>query len=729
MSCTLKDKIGQISTVMLLFAVGIASAQTFTPIGDPENDKRAWLVDQSLPTAVNAFPPNTIMSGVLWPALVQLNNFRRGYPILAGVDSCANQPDNAVTITGASESGHAESGLKNHSTGFKVDLRVNNRCSADPITDALSSYIIGVAPAQGIRNDSNGGVARTQTSTNIGFNGFVFALEYPLNTFPTNTQKPFTRDLIHWDVLSSYNGLCFGLPLCVSSISLTVKVGAFVPISPRPAAYDTSFNEIPTQPFMFQYDFPNDPGQTLAAIDSTGLATGAIGNVIGVGEGSSLLQVSQGNGPNYLGYVFVQVNPPDPPDGGGVCLGSDQSQWSNCWHWDRSSNSWQWYPNMSTTSTPNPPNPPPPPFGVCPSGPQTTLVPCWQWDPTANGGRGAWVFVPPGGGTSDDETSPTINPAQSVDPNAISGPAGTGAAQYITAASPLGYTVFFENEPTATAAAAQVVVTDQVDTTRFDLSTLTLGPITFPGFSGITPPSVPLQSLGGFSTQVSLPTTNLLVNVSASLNSVTGLLTWTLRAIDPNTGLPPADPSLGILPPGGNGFVSFSARLKPSLATGTVVNDQASVIFDVNAPILTAVWSNTLDITAPTSRVSALPSTESSASFTVGWSGTDVGSGIQKYTIYVSDSGGAFAPWLTQSASTSAKFIGLIGHSYSFYSIATDFAGNTESAKTSADTSTIVTVTCAANATGSIAMTRGGFRLNNGTQQFVQTVTLQEYFG
>jgi hypothetical protein len=182
---------------------------------------------------------------------------------------------------------------------------------------------------------------------------------------------------------------------------------------------------------------------------------------------------------------------------------------------------------------------------------------------------------------------------------------------------------------------------------------------------------------------------------------------------------------VGILPPGGDGAVSFFARLNSSLTTGTVITDQATVVFDANPPISTAVWSNTLDVTPPASNVTALPSTEPSASFLVSWSGTDIGSGIQSYTIYVSDSGGPYNRWLTQTMSTSATFIGHIGHSYSFYSSATDFAGNTEAGKTSPDTTTTVTEPCATMASSSFTITRGGFRLNHATDQFTQTVTIQ----
>jgi hypothetical protein len=161
-------------------------------------------------------------------------------------------------------------------------------------------------------------------------------------------------------------------------------------------------------------------------------------------------------------------------------------------------------------SNPYPPGLPPPPFGVCPPGQQTVLVPCWQWNPTGNNGGGSWIFVPPGGSSGGTTTTPPITPVQSLDPNAIVGPSGTGVAQYISGRSPLGYTVFFGNDPGATAPAQQVLVTEPLNPAVYNLSTLALGPMTFPG-QVISPPSLPLVSLGNFFTQVDLrPTTNLL---------------------------------------------------------------------------------------------------------------------------------------------------------------------------------------------------------------------------
>jgi hypothetical protein len=92
----------------------------------------------------------------------------------------------------------------------------------------------------------------------------------------------------------------------------------------------------------------------------------------------------------------------------------------------------------------------------------------------------------------------------------------------------------------------------------------------------------------------------------------------------------------------------------------------------------------------PVSHVSALPATATTPNFNVQWSGTDATSGLANYTIYVSDNGGPFAPWLSQVTSTQAYYTGSLLHTYGFYSIAQDVAGNVESPKTAAEATTHV---------------------------------------
>ena len=284
-----------------------------------------------------------------------------------------------------------------------------------------------------------------------------------------------------------------------------------------------------------------------------------------------------------------------------------------------------------------------------------------------------------------------------IDPNDKSGPVGDGSSsQYVAGGKALSYDVAFENQPTATAPASQVVVTDQLDPTKVDLSTLTLGTIMF-GTNVINLPS----GTNNYNTTFVL-NSSLNVRIQGSLNQSTGLLKWTFTSIDPSTGLPPTDPTVGFLPPDvdgveGQASVLFNVMPLASQTTGAQFTNTASVIFDSNAAISTPTWTNTLDVTAPVSSVTALPAAEittgATDTFTVNWSGTDAGSGIASYNIYVSDNGGALSLWQSAVTTTSASYTGTLGHTYGFYSIATDKVGNVEAAKTNADTSTTVTTT------------------------------------
>src|ERR1039457_3318259 len=76
---------------------------------------------------------------------------------------------------------------------------------------------------------------------------------------------------------------------------------------------------------------------------------------------------------------------------------------------------------------------------------------------------------------------------------------------------------------------------------------------------------------------------------------------------------------------GAEGSVFFTVMPKSSVTTGTVIQNAATVVFDVNPPINTPTWSNTIDNTKPTSHVNPLAATQTTTSFTVSWAGTDAG--------------------------------------------------------------------------------------------------------
>jgi hypothetical protein len=93
-----------------------------------------------------------------------------------------------------------------------------------------------------------------------------------------------------------------------------------------------------------------------------------------------------------------------------------------------------------------------------------------------------------------------------------------------------------------------------------------------------------------------------------------------------------------------------------------------------------------MDTTPPISSVDPLPAATTSTTFTVSVTGSDPlgsggspASGVASYDIYTSTDGGPFALLATVPASSpSMPFTGQVGHSYSFYSVATDLAGNVE---------------------------------------------------
>jgi len=277
------------------------------------------------------------------------------------------------------------------------------------------------------------------------------------------------------------------------------------------------------------------------------------------------------------------------------------------------------------------------------------------------------------------------------DPNSLTGPASFGTSGYIAATQTLPYTIAFANEPTADIPAQQVVVTDPLDP-NLDWTTFQVGDFSIGG----TIYNVPAND-GFYSKRLDLTSTlGIYLDVSAGINLKTGVATWTFTSVDPTTGDLPSDIFTGFLPPdanppAGEAFVDYTIRPKASDTTGTIISAQASVVFDTNpAKSTKPVVTNTVDSGPPTSSVNPLPA-YSPPTFTLNWAGQDDpgGSGVGGYTVFVSDNGGAYSPLVTNTSATSATFTGQDGHTYSFYSIATDNVGNVQTAPGTAQTTTV----------------------------------------
>ena len=334
--------------------------------------------------------------------------------------------------------------------------------------------------------------------------------------------------------------------------------------------------------------------------------------------------------------------------------------------------------------------------------------------------------------------STTTSTRTSIDPNSKTGPAGFGSHGFVAPSSPFPYRIDFENAPIATAPAQLVTVTDQLDPS-LDWGTFELTGVGF----GDTNISIPA---GSQSYQATVPMTyngeTFDVEITLAFNAATGQVSATFQSINPKTQLPP-DVLTGFLPPEdgtgrGMGYFTYIVQPKVGLATGTQIRNVALITFDDNPVIATdqvndedptqgtdpaKMALNTIDAGSPTSGVGPLPPTETTTSFTVSWSGIDDagGSGVATYDVYISDNGGPFTPYQTNTPATSAIFIGQDGHTYAFYSVATDNVGNVQPTPLAAQASTTVQLPPNQQATNLSAVAGSG--TYGGTATLTATLT------
>lgn len=288
----------------------------------------------------------------------------------------------------------------------------------------------------------------------------------------------------------------------------------------------------------------------------------------------------------------------------------------------------------------------------------------------------------------------SVCPQYPRDPNELRGPIGYGTTAFVSGGSTLSYTIYFENVTNATATARQVQVVNQLDPT-LDPRTVRIQKITFGGYSLVVP-----ENRSFYQGRVQLDTNfnNILADISAGVDVQNGRVVWTLTAIDPNTGEQPQSALLGLLPPNdtnhvGEGYVTYTVQPKAGTPTGTVITNKATIVFDNNEPIDTDPWWNTVDSGAPSSAVAALQPVSTNTTFTVSWFGIDDkdGSGVSSYDVFVSDNGEPYQSWQTGTTLTTDSYTGQRGHTYAFYSVATDNVGNREADHATPDAFTTIT--------------------------------------
>lgn len=287
-----------------------------------------------------------------------------------------------------------------------------------------------------------------------------------------------------------------------------------------------------------------------------------------------------------------------------------------------------------------------------------------------------------GGNWEDDDDELEIEVITPDDPNAKFGPRGAGKAHFVLPNRTMPYTIMFENKPTASAPAREVVVTDRLDASKLDLATFALGPVWF-GDRVITPP----PGLRAWSGSVDLrPAKPAIVTVDAALDG-SGLATWHFKTIDPATQVFPEDPFAGFLPantspPIGEGAVTFTVAQRRNLKNKTKIHNSARIVFDKNEAIDTPVFTNTIDRSRPKATLRkakglSVRGKRGACRIALSWKGGDKGSGVDGYTVWVGKrKKGPFDAVKRGYERTRLTFKGKRGVRYSFRVVPADKAGN-----------------------------------------------------
>ena len=244
------------------------------------------------------------------------------------------------------------------------------------------------------------------------------------------------------------------------------------------------------------------------------------------------------------------------------------------------------------------------------------------------------------GATSQTQCGPQLNyelqPVRSWDPNEKAGPAGIGAENYLNQVGRLHYTIFFENLATATAPAYRIVIVDTLSSI-LDPETVEFGTTSHEGWQ---------------------------------ITRQGNILRWEIEGIE----LPP-----NVNPPEGEGFVTFSVLPRQgAVVDGTRIENRATIVFDLNPPIMTNTVVNVFDLSPPAVTLLPLPEEIDRDTLVLRWQAQDAGSGVAFVSVYRSTDGGPFELIARVGSERDSIEVPVErGHRYAFYAIGQDFVGNT----------------------------------------------------
>ncbi len=269
--------------------------------------------------------------------------------------------------------------------------------------------------------------------------------------------------------------------------------------------------------------------------------------------------------------------------------------------------------------------------------------------------------------------------AASIDPNDKTGPRGITAENYFNGENVMHYRIRFENVDTATAAAVQVVITDTLDASFYDVSS-----VRFTGFGFADSSYQILNANLSYAQEMDLrPAKNAILRMEATVDTLSNSLLWRFYTLQPTnrdlvTTITDGFLNPNVTSPEGEGYVTYSIAPKPNRPHLQQVSNKATIVFDTNTPIVTNTWINTVDKQKPVSQVNTLPATLTDTVFYIGWTGSDAHSGVDAYDIFVTVNDTATYLLQNKTRLDSVGVIGKYGSTYKFYSRAIDHAGNVE---------------------------------------------------
>jgi hypothetical protein len=235
-----------------------------------------------------------------------------------------------------------------------------------------------------------------------------------------------------------------------------------------------------------------------------------------------------------------------------------------------------------------------------------------------------------------------VKMVKSWDPNEKSGPSGYGEDNYLRRAGTFQYNISFENKKEATAAAYKIEIVDTLSSV-FDWESVKFGNTSHNGDE-----------------------------YNWTMERKGNILRWYIEGIEllPN-----------VTPPQGEGFVSFSVKLKDNVNSGEIIKNNATIVFDENPAITTNTWVNIIDTIAPVtnSLTANYIETNAAIALTVDAADNSNGSGVGELSYYVSIDGTPFQ-LIGSGFDTEISYEANLdkGKVYRFYAVSTDNVGNQE---------------------------------------------------